>query len=146
MRIYEFTSAEEQLALWKLISDKTWLSISQQAEAERRDKAEKAARSKIRGKRGGKQSTPKPIPRPPPTTPPEPPSNQVQNNTATTTHSETPDDTKSANAELTDPVQSISTSYGPIRYSTTGTANSTTQNAKPMQPLNPCNQHYRQVP
>ena len=42
MRIDEIASAEEQLALWKLISDNTWQAISQQAEAERRQRAEKA--------------------------------------------------------------------------------------------------------
>jgi hypothetical protein len=79
MRINEFTSAEEQLALWKLISDNTWTAISQQAEAERRQRAEKAAQSKTRAKRGGKLggrkvSTPPPriTPHPNPSSPPSP--------------------------------------------------------------------------
>ena len=79
MRIFEFASAEEQLALWKLISDNTWRAISQQAEAERRQRAEKAAQSKTRAKRGGKLGgrksyTPPPYvtPLPPPQKPPPP--------------------------------------------------------------------------
>ena len=73
MRINEFASAEEQLALWKLISDNIWTAVSQQAEAERRQRAEKAAQAKfkpkIRGKRGGRKS----LPPPPHITPPLPP-------------------------------------------------------------------------
>jgi hypothetical protein len=64
MRIDEIASAEEQLALWKLISDNTWTAISQQAEAERRQRAEKAAQRKLKpktgGKRGGRKSLPPP--------------------------------------------------------------------------------------
>ena len=79
MRIDEIASAEEQLALWKLISDNTWSAISQQAEAERRQRAEKAAKAKLKpkigGKRGGRKSLPPPpriTPPPPPTKPPAP--------------------------------------------------------------------------
>ena len=52
MRIDEIASAEEQLALWKLISDNTWQAISQQAEAERQQRAEKAAQRKPKPKLG----------------------------------------------------------------------------------------------
>ena len=63
MRIDEFASAEEQLALWKIVSDNVWQAIATQAEQERRARAEKAARSKSkRGKRsGGRAASPKPI-------------------------------------------------------------------------------------
>ena len=57
MRIDEFASAEEQLALWKLVSDNVWAAIAMQAEQERRAKAEKAARSKP--KRGKRKSAPR---------------------------------------------------------------------------------------
>ena len=61
MRIDEFASAEEQLALWKLVSDNVWSAIAMQAEQERRAKAEKAARSKPkRGKRKSSPKAPKP--------------------------------------------------------------------------------------
>ena len=68
MRIDEIASAEEQLALWKLVSDNVWQAIAAQAEQERRANAEKAARSKTkRGKRSGfrgasaKPIAPKPV-------------------------------------------------------------------------------------
>ena len=73
MRIDEIASAEEQLALWKLISDNTWQAISQQAEAERRQRAEKAAQRKLKPKIGGKRGGRKSMPPPPHTTPPPPP-------------------------------------------------------------------------
>lgn len=61
MRIDEFAGAEEQLALWKIVSDNVWQAIATQAEQERRARAEKAARSKSkRGKRsGGRAASPK---------------------------------------------------------------------------------------
>ena len=57
MRLAEFANAEEQMALWKLVSDNVWAAIATQAELERRDKAEKAARSKL--KRGRRSSSPR---------------------------------------------------------------------------------------
>jgi hypothetical protein len=67
VRIDEFASAEEQLALWKIVSDNVWSAIATQAEQERRARAEKAARSKP--KRGKRSSSPKaakpPAPRAP---------------------------------------------------------------------------------
>jgi len=35
MRIFEFSDANEQLALWKLISDSVWAAIASQADSER---------------------------------------------------------------------------------------------------------------
>lgn len=72
MRIFEIASAEEQLALWKLISDNIWTAISQQAEAERRQRAEKAAQRKLKPKIGGKRGGRKSLPPPPHITPPPP--------------------------------------------------------------------------
>lgn len=43
MRLTEFASAEDTMALWKMISDNTWAAIAQQAEAEANQKAERAA-------------------------------------------------------------------------------------------------------
>ena len=73
MRIFEIASAEEQLALWKLISDNIWTAVSQQAEAERRQRAEKAAQRKLKPKIGGKRGGRKSLPPPPHITPPPPP-------------------------------------------------------------------------
>ncbi len=72
MRINEIASAEEQLALWKLISDNIWTAIRQQAEAERKQRAEKAAQRKLNPKYGGKRGGRKSLPPPPPITPPPP--------------------------------------------------------------------------
>ena len=73
MRIFEIASAEEQLVLWKLISDNIWTAISQQAEAERRQRAQKAAQRKLKPKIGGKRGGRKSLPPPPHITPPPPP-------------------------------------------------------------------------
>ena len=73
MRIDEIASAEEQLALWKLVSDNVWQAIAAQAEQERRANAENAARSKKRGKRSGKRAaSPKPLATKVAPTPPKP--------------------------------------------------------------------------
>ena len=76
MRINEIASAEEQLALWKLISDNIWAAVSQQAEVERRQRAEKAAQAKLKPKIGGKRGGRKSLPPPPHITPPPPPKKQ----------------------------------------------------------------------
>jgi hypothetical protein len=56
MKINEITNAEDMLALWKLISDNTWLAEQQQAEQQAREKAERAAKTKSTkgAKRGGR--------------------------------------------------------------------------------------------
>jgi hypothetical protein len=46
MKIDEITNATDILALWKLISDNTWMAVQQQAEKQARDRAEQAAKSK----------------------------------------------------------------------------------------------------
>ena len=46
MRLYEFTNAQEQLALWKLISDSVWDSISVQAQAQEQKRAKDAKTAK----------------------------------------------------------------------------------------------------
>jgi hypothetical protein len=72
MRINEIASSEEQLALWKLISDNIWTAINQQAEAERKQRAKAAAEQKLKSKLGGKRGRRKSLPPPPPFTPPPP--------------------------------------------------------------------------
>ena len=54
MRLQEFASAEEQMALWRLVSDSVWASIGQQAHQERQERAAKAAQTKTPRKRLGK--------------------------------------------------------------------------------------------
>lgn len=51
MRLREFASAEEQMALWRLVSDNVWASIGQQVKQERQQRAEKAAQAKVKAKR-----------------------------------------------------------------------------------------------
>ena len=54
MRLIEFASAEEQMGLWKLVSDNMWQAISTQVEQEKLEKAKKAAAAKAKpAKRGG---------------------------------------------------------------------------------------------
>ena len=62
MRLVEFASAADTLALWKMISDNTWAAIAQQAEAEQRAQAERAAARKSSSKRGSGKSAVKPLP------------------------------------------------------------------------------------
>ena len=62
MKIREFTNAEDALALWKMISDNTWTALAQQAEAEAKQKAERAAARKSASKRGSSTSTAKHAP------------------------------------------------------------------------------------
>ena len=62
MRLNEFASAADTMALWKMISDNTWAAVAQQAEAEAKQKAERAAARKSASKRGAGRSTAKPAP------------------------------------------------------------------------------------
>ena len=77
MRINEIASAEEQIELWKLVSNSVWQSLQQQQQAQQqRDAAAAAARKNApkskRGVRGARAipSLPKvPTPKPPSPTP-----------------------------------------------------------------------------
>ena len=62
MKINEFASAQDTLALWRVISDNTWAAVAQQAEAEAKQKAERAAARKSASKRGSGKSTAKTMP------------------------------------------------------------------------------------
>jgi hypothetical protein len=61
MRYLEFANAQDAMAMWKVISDNTWAAIAQQAEAEAKQKAERAATRKSTSKRGGGKSAAKPM-------------------------------------------------------------------------------------
>jgi outer membrane biosynthesis protein TonB len=65
MRIVEIASAEEQLALWKLISDNVWTTISQQARTEAQQRAAAAAKSRLKPKKPKKLKKPPRAPAPP---------------------------------------------------------------------------------
>ena len=77
MRIVEFASAEEQLALWKLVSDNVWGAISQQAKAEAEQKALKKAQAKKAPKRKGMGMPPPKFVPPPPKLPTPKPNLQL---------------------------------------------------------------------
>lgn len=68
MRLMEIASAEEQMALWKLVNDNVWAAINQQArdEAERKAAAQRTA--KLKGGKGNVKgvATSVRIPSPPP--------------------------------------------------------------------------------
>lgn len=81
MRLIEIASAEEQLALWKLVSDNIWLAISQQAAAEEKKRAQSDANRKLKSKKGGKRVGRKSLPPPPHITPPPPPLPSLKNPT-----------------------------------------------------------------
>ena len=70
MRLLEIASAEEQMALWKLVNDNVWAAINQQArdEAERKATAQRTA--KLKGGKG-KVKGAAPSLRIPPTPPPK---------------------------------------------------------------------------
>jgi len=72
MRVNEFTNAEEQLALWKLVSDNVWNAIRTQAEQQARARAEKQARDKLKPKRTKTSVLAPHAPKPPPLKKPTP--------------------------------------------------------------------------
>jgi hypothetical protein len=69
MRLYEFANAQEQLALWKLISDSVWESISVQAQAQEQKRAKDAKTAKKAPKSSPRKSSAK---RASPPSPPKP--------------------------------------------------------------------------
>ena len=75
MRINEIASAEEQIELWKLVSNNMWQALQQQQHEEQKRKAEAAAKKKATPKLKGGARSVHPIPSPPP--PPQPPVDTV---------------------------------------------------------------------
>ena len=78
MRIDEFASAEEQMALWKLVNDNVWQAIETQRQQQAKAAQAKAAKAKLKPRKGrkgakgggrGKLSIPMPTPAPTPKVP-----------------------------------------------------------------------------
>ena len=73
MRINEIASAEDQMALWRLVSDNVWQAIETQRQQQAQAEQAKAAKAKLkpRGSRKGKSrsAAPMPSPKPPPANP-----------------------------------------------------------------------------
>ena len=73
MRLEEFANAQDQLDLWKLVSDAVWAGINTQRQQQDKMAAQPKAQPKNRAKRAGaKGSTAKPIKIPVPRAPPKP--------------------------------------------------------------------------
>ena len=64
MKINEITNAESVLALWKLISDNTWSAVSQQAELQAKQRAEREATAKSRSVKKPKRSSSRAVTKP----------------------------------------------------------------------------------
>ena len=83
MRINEIASAEEQIELWKLVSNNMWQALQQQQYEEQKRKAEATAKKKATRKlKGGVRSvhptpSPPPPPQPSPNKAPQPPADKV---------------------------------------------------------------------
>ena len=72
MRIMEIANAEEQLALLRLIMDKTWDAVAVQAEQQKRADTERKAQAKLKPRNHKPVSIPK-APSPPPLKKTKPP-------------------------------------------------------------------------
>ncbi len=78
MRLEEFANAQDQLDLWKLVSDAVWAGINTQGQQQAQMAAQAKAQPKTRAKRtGAKGSTAKPIKIPVPQTLPQAPPKPV---------------------------------------------------------------------
>jgi hypothetical protein len=69
MRIDEFASAEEQLALWRLVNDNVWQAIETQRQQQAQAAQAKAAKAKLKprkGRKGGRGKLSISMPPPPP--------------------------------------------------------------------------------
>ena len=64
MKINEITNAESVLALWKLISDTTWMAVQQQAELQAKQRAEREAIAKLRSVKKPKRSSSRAVTKP----------------------------------------------------------------------------------
>jgi hypothetical protein len=88
MRINEFANAEEQLALWKLISDSVWTAVRTQAEQQARADAERVQQAKAKKPTSKRSKSVKAPYAPPP--PPLPGMQQQQPNVANPTQLQQP--------------------------------------------------------
>ena len=66
MRINEIASAEEQIELWKLVSNSVWQSLEQQQRGEQQRNVEAAAKKRVAPKGGKRVGNAPPLPSPPP--------------------------------------------------------------------------------
>jgi len=71
VRLIEFASAEEQIALFKLITDKVWQSLADQKKQQEEEAAQQRRVAKVSGGSRGKRGAPAQQPTPP-MAPPQP--------------------------------------------------------------------------
>ena len=93
MRINEIASAEDQMALWRLVSDSVWQAIETQRQQQAQAEQAKAAKAKLkpRGSRKGKSRSAAPMPSPPKKAqPPENPSTKPNPPPATNPQAQSP--------------------------------------------------------
>ena len=64
MRLVEFASAEEQLALWRLVSDSVWTAISVQAKQQAKAAKQRKAKTKRTIRQSSVPAQPVPMPKP----------------------------------------------------------------------------------
>jgi len=83
MRINEIADAEEQIALWRLVSDNVWSAIHTQAEEQARQRAAAEQQRKLKPKRGRNGSVAHTSP-PPKSPAPKPTSTDKQPSPTTT--------------------------------------------------------------
>jgi len=81
MKILEIASADEQIGLWRLITNSVWSSLDQQAREQAEQKALQKKRNSQnkpakRGSTGGRPKPPPPLPTPTPSMDKNPQSNQ----------------------------------------------------------------------
>ena len=69
VRLIEFASAEEQIALFKLITDKVWQSLADQKKQQEEQAAQQRRAAKVSGGSRGKRGVP---PKQPAMAPPQP--------------------------------------------------------------------------
>jgi len=79
MRINEIASAEDQMALWRLVSDSVWQAIETQRQQQAQAEQARAAKAKLKPRDSrkvkGRSAVPMPSPKPPPPKKSPPPEN-----------------------------------------------------------------------
>ena len=103
MRINEFANAEEQLALWKLISDSVWTAVRTQAEQQARANAERAQQAKAKKPTSKRSKSVKAPYAPPPPPLPKPKHPKQISPTPTQQQLQTSGGDKHTQANLTNP-------------------------------------------
>jgi hypothetical protein len=124
MRIDEIASAEEQMALWRLINDNVWQAIETQRQQQAQVAQAKAAKAKLKPRKGGKAgrgklSIPMPPPPPSPKVPPaKKPEASANPQQAKPQNLQYPDQARQQAAQQkTAPIQTVAAPIAPVNVS-----------------------------